>query len=283
LHGLQHIHELGLVHRDLKPANLMLTPAPSKADGDSTLASTLKILDIGLGRVPSDPGNPEDGLTVEGVLLGTPDYLAPEQARDPRTIDIRADIYGLGCILYQMLTGQLPFPDTNVLSQMIRHATETPRPLKELAAGVPEGLQQVLNVMLAKDPAQRFATPQRAAQALQAFLAASTPARAAEEGPQLKKYLTWLEMNADDRGSEPPAAEPPLALPAKPERAPTQRPVPVAAPALEFDAELLPPQSMSPTGLMPVANRDWYFLGCGAAAVIIVGLMGFVLAWVMRG
>src|SRR5262249_47045714 len=111
-------------------------------------------------------------LTVEGVLLGTPDYMAPEQARDARSIDIRADIYSLGCVLYHAVAGRPPFPDTSVISQMIRHATETPLPLTEFNPAVPDGLQQIVNWMLAKDPGQRYPTPERAAQALQVFLAA---------------------------------------------------------------------------------------------------------------
>src|SRR5581483_10545342 len=130
LQGLQHIHEQGMVHRDLKPANLMLVPAPQAG---SMLQASVKILDIGLGREIFDDAAPVGGdnaeLTSEGVLLGTPDYLSPEQARDPRTIDIRSDIYSMGCVLYHALTGQPPFPDKNLLSQLVRHATETPRPL----------------------------------------------------------------------------------------------------------------------------------------------------------
>src|SRR5262249_54649625 len=112
--GLEHIHEQGMVHRDLKPANLMLVPAPGRGEPDNTLRATVKILDIGLGRELFDENAPQaqqnTELTGEGVLLGTPDYLAPEQARDPRTIDIRADIYSLGCVLYHALAGQSPFP-----------------------------------------------------------------------------------------------------------------------------------------------------------------------------
>ena len=79
------------------------------------------------------------------MLLGTPDYLAPEQARNAAAVDIRADIYSLGCVLYHLLAGQPPFPDTNIINQMIRHAQETPRPLKEFNPEVPDGLQQIVN------------------------------------------------------------------------------------------------------------------------------------------
>jgi serine/threonine protein kinase len=301
LQGLQHIHELGLVHRDLKPANLMLLPAPAKNDADTTLHATVKILDIGLGRVLNDDGdNPDDTLTSEGVLLGTPDYLAPEQARDPRAIDIRADIYSLGCVLYHIVTGQPPFPDTNVLSQMVRHATEMPKPLKELVPAIPDGLQQVINMMLAKEPAQRFATPEKAAQALLAFQAASVaPPRAVEEGPQLKKYLTWLEMNPENRAAEPVAAvaEPVVAMPveaAKPARAVAPMAFPVAAPyarpkavpSAEFDVELVeavPAAAVAPRrGFFRITGRDWFFLALGAGGIIFAGLVGFALALVLR-
>ena len=160
LQGLQHIHTQGLVHRDLKPANLMLVGSAA----DSSLRATVKLLDIGLGRVMfEEAGERDEGLTGEGVLLGTPDYMAPEQARDPRAADIRSDIYSMGCVLYHALTGQPPFPDTNIISQMIRHATEPPRPLKEFNPAIPDGLQPIVNWMLAKDPAGRYPTPERAA------------------------------------------------------------------------------------------------------------------------
>ena len=178
LQGLQHIHEQGLVHRDLKPANLMLvagTPA-----GDTTLRLHGQDPRHRPGPGPVRRGRPttpqDPGLTGEGVLLGTPDYMAPEQARDARAADIRADIYSLGCVLYHLLAGQPPFPDTNIISQMIRHATEPTRPLKEFNPAVPDGLQQILDWMMAKDPAGRYPTPERAGQALEMFLAAGAAA-----------------------------------------------------------------------------------------------------------
>jgi serine/threonine protein kinase len=197
LQGLQHIHQQGLIHRDLKPANLMLVGP--RGGADTTLQATVKILDIGLGRALSEVGFVDQaydpGLTGEGVLLGTPDYMAPEQARDARAADIRADVYSLGCVLYHCLTGQPPFPDVNVISQMIRHATEQPRPLKDLNPAVPDGLQQIVNWMLAKDPAGRYPTPERAAQAMQVFLiAGNDPLAVPESDPNMRPFLTWLEV-----------------------------------------------------------------------------------------
>jgi serine/threonine protein kinase len=205
-----------MVHRDLKPANLMLIPAPARTDNETSAKSNVKILDIGLAREFFDENSPDMAeraeLTGEGVLLGTPDYLAPEQASDPRTIDIRADIYSLGCTLYHCLTGQPPFPDKNILNQMIRHAAETPRPLAEFNPNIPEGLAQIVAWMMAKQPAQRYPTPARAAQAMDAFLmVTATPARAADDSPQLRKYLTWLEGEEKEPHHDPDATIPPPA------------------------------------------------------------------------
>jgi serine/threonine protein kinase len=187
--GLQHVHEQGLVHRDLKPGNLMLVGGRP----DSTLQSTVKVLDIGTGRALFDDG-PTAELTNEGDVLGTAEYMAPEQARDPRSTDIRADIYSVGCVLYHALAGQPPFNDTNRVRLLVRMATEAPRPVRELNPAVPEGLQQILNWMLAKDPGRRYPTPGRAAQALQTFLAAGAAVVPLEKDPRMGAYLQWLAV-----------------------------------------------------------------------------------------
>src|SRR6185503_5896753 len=162
LDGLQHLHDKRMVHRDLKPSNLMITPAGGKGGVDSTWEATLKIVDIGLGRELFDEAAPEGQidtqLTVEGAVVGTPDYMAPEQAKDARSSDIRADIYSLGCVLYHGITGRTPFPDANIMTQMLRHATEMPPPLAK-SAEVPAGLQDVLDKLIAKRPEERYQTP----------------------------------------------------------------------------------------------------------------------------
>lgn len=168
--GLQHVFEKGMVHRDLKPGNLMLCPAPLREE--NTMQCRVKILDIGLGRLLF---NPEDkdasaGLTSDGAILGTPDYMAPEQARDASRADIRSDLYSLGCVLYHALAGEPPFQDDNLVRQILRHATQGPIVLRERNAAVPPALEHVVMRLLAKDPNRRYDTPAHAAEGLKRAL-----------------------------------------------------------------------------------------------------------------
>lgn len=242
--GLQHLYEQGLVHRDLKPGNLMLVPT---TEGNTSASfPTVKILDLGLGRAPlaGTVGSAavEAPLASDEVLLGTPDYRAPEQARDARTADIRADLYSLGCVLYHALTGRPPFPDANRVHQVVRHATEPPRPLRELNPALPESLQPILDRLLAKDPAQRYATPAQAALALQ----------------------TWF-VTADGRRG--------VAVP--------DPPVPAAQPRREeevFDVELV---AVAPGGSgtsRQRSRRDLLMLALGGASVLLAIFLGWLLA-----
>lgn len=213
--GLQHLHDKRMVHRDLKPSNLMISPSGGKGPADSTWEATVKIVDIGLGRELFDESAPEGQidtqLTAEGAVVGTPDYMAPEQARDARTADIRADIYSLGCVLYHAITGKTLFPDANIMTQMLRHATEHPPPLAA-SAEVPPGLQQVLDKLIAKKPDDRFSIPAEASEALRRF---QTPGAgsAAVKSDMNPAYRQWLESESQ---LVAPATLPPSPEPTKP-------------------------------------------------------------------
>jgi serine/threonine protein kinase len=231
LGGLQHLYERRMIHRDIKPANMILTPSPNKHD--NTWDATIKILDIGLGRELFDDATPEGQietqLTVEGSVLGTPDYLAPEQAKDARSADIRADIYSIGCVFFHCLCGRPPFQENNIMSQMLKHATERPPTLASLVADVPAGLQSVLDSMLAKFPDDRYATPAAAADALEPFRGSSGAApMAAAIVPAFKHWLeteSHLEMPKlappAPSATHKPLAPGPIVSPVKPGSATT--------------------------------------------------------------
>jgi serine/threonine protein kinase len=264
LDGLQHLHERRTVHRDLKPSNLMLTPGEGQSKADTTWECTVKIVDIGLGRELFDDDAPEaqieTQLTQEGSVLGTPDYLAPEQAKDARTADVRADIYSVGCVLYHCLAGAPPFPETNIMAQMLKHATEPPPPLAPLVeGGVPAGVQAVMDKFLAKNPDDRFQTPAEASAALKPFAGSGAPAAASKLVPA---YKDWLESESQ---LEMPR---PMPQPTKPTAAPTTTPKPAVKPgtgpkpALKSGA--VPPPAVKPgtapspalrTGPAPMAPR----------------------------
>jgi len=145
--GLQHAHELGLVHRDIKPGNLLLSRQ-----------GIVKILDMGLAffaRRAQQGGGASNGHAKR--VVGTDDYLAPEQVVDSDNVDIRADIYGLGATFYFMLTGQPPFGEVSLAHhKLIWHLTRRPKPVRERRPEVPEALSAALDRMLAKNPWERF-------------------------------------------------------------------------------------------------------------------------------
>jgi formylglycine-generating enzyme required for sulfatase activity/tRNA A-37 threonylcarbamoyl transferase component Bud32 len=160
--GLQHAFEKGVVHRDIKPGNLLACKSGSNG------AAVVKILDFGLARYESETG-PGNSLTQFGKVLGTVDYIAPEQAENARQADIRSDIYSLGCSLFYLLTGQPPFPGETAIEKLSARLLGKPDSIRALRPEVPEGLAQVLGKMLARDPAQRYQTPAEVAGALEAL------------------------------------------------------------------------------------------------------------------
>jgi serine/threonine protein kinase len=152
--GLQHAHNAGLVHRDIKPGNILV---------DRT--GVVKILDMGLARFFNDE---EDILTkkYDENVLGTADYLAPEQALDSHGVDIRADIYSLGATFYFVLSGRTPFGEGTVAQKLIWHQTRAPKPIRSFRQDVPQEFAAVIEKMMSKDPAQRYQNPSAIADAL---------------------------------------------------------------------------------------------------------------------
>jgi serine/threonine-protein kinase len=166
--GLQHAHEQGLVHRNIKPSNLLLAgahPPPNRP----TAHGIVKVLDLGLARLQWPMGD-EGGRTVlpEGMVMGTPDYIAPEQAVNAGKADARADLYGLGCSLYFLLTGQPPFPGGSLAERLIKHQYEEPVAVEQLRPEVTQAVAAILRKLMAKRPDDRYQTAAAAAEALAA-------------------------------------------------------------------------------------------------------------------
>ena len=145
--ALAHADARHIVHRDIKPSNLLITPG-----------GQVKLIDMGLARLRQAESMGVD-LTSNGVTLGTFDYISPEQARDPRSADIRSDIYSLGCTFYFMLTGRPPFPDGTVLQKLLQHHGDPPPDVRQVRADLPEQADDILQKMMAKDPDNRYSDP----------------------------------------------------------------------------------------------------------------------------
>jgi RND family efflux transporter MFP subunit len=180
--GLQAAHEHGMVHRDVKPSNLMLTPEGqvklldlglARFQGGLSQFSSVGMASVGMAvELPSQSS--DDEMTGTGQAMGTADYMAPEQTSDSRTVDIRADIYGLGATLYKLLSGRAPFSGPEyqgTFDKMLAHRQTPPPPIQQFCPSIPDGLAAVLDRMLAKDPAARYQTPSEAAEALAPFCA----------------------------------------------------------------------------------------------------------------
>ena len=168
--GLQHAFEHGMVHRDIKPSNLMVTRG-----------GIVKILDFGLALLNEpDPRVKADRVTLEGFVLGTPDYLAPEQASNPQMVDSRADLYALGGTLFFLLSGRIPYDGPTAMAKLLRHANDPPPSVRQWRPDLPPQLDGLIQWLMAKRPEQRPQVPLQVAAALQAFCRMPQPTVGAE-------------------------------------------------------------------------------------------------------
>ena len=174
--GLQYADENRLVHRDIKPSNLILTE-PRLADhgalnGQTAKGAVVKILDLGLALLGDEHAEQRDNLTTVGQLMGTLDYMSPEQGHDCHDVDIRADIYSLGATLFKLLTGRAPFagPEHNTLLKKLSALANKPAPrIQSLRPEIPNPLAAVIDRLLAHEPENRYASPAEVAMALAPF------------------------------------------------------------------------------------------------------------------
>jgi serine/threonine-protein kinase len=169
--ALHEAHELGIVHRDLKPENIFVCQ-------DAGMTDYAKVLDFGLAKVTEAQMRPGSMiLTQEGMVFGTPEFMSPEQARG-NTLDARSDIYSLACILYEALTGKLPFDAKTPMEYVSKHVTAAPIPLSERVEGrtFPPELDAILAKALSKNPDHRQQTALELAEALEPFSGTTAPA-----------------------------------------------------------------------------------------------------------
>jgi serine/threonine protein kinase len=185
--GLQHAQDKGMVHRDIKPGNLMVSAQQTPGGGAIVhperrgpglpgwpTAPLVKILDFGVARLrelgPDGEPVKMQTLTQEGCVVGTPEFMSPEQACDSRNVDVRSDIYSLGCTLYYLLSGRPPFSGATALETMVQHLKQPLPPISQLRPGLPPGLVAVVNKMLAKAADERYTTPAQLAEALRPWV-----------------------------------------------------------------------------------------------------------------
>jgi eukaryotic-like serine/threonine-protein kinase len=165
--GLQHAHEQGMVHRDIKPSNLLVTSPPK--DSKAAAGGIVKILDMGLARLvgANEADQAETVLTQDGTVIGTPDFMSPEQAKNSSTVDARSDIYSLGCTFYYLLTGQVLFPIGTTLEKLLKHQLDAPRHVQMLRPDIPDEVAAIVHQLLAKRPEDRFQNGAAVAKALE--------------------------------------------------------------------------------------------------------------------
>jgi serine/threonine protein kinase len=267
--GLHHAYEKGLVHRDIKPSNILVSRANR----------LVKLVDLGLARLMENEeavGGAEAGrITQEGFVLGTPDFLAPEQARNPMAVDIRADIYALGGTLYYVLTGKTPFDGANPTEKLLRHCTDPPPSLLQRRPDAPPAVEQIIHWCMAKQPEARPQTPLELAVALQPFCPPPPPG-----------YPTSMSGRHPIPAAPLSAAVQPLPVPpATP--APRLPPPPASDPVSSSMLFKLPPQL---TTADPIRRRakpsfPWSPVLLGLGSLLVIAILGYAayLAFVSPG
>ncbi|MFO0941255.1 MAG: serine/threonine-protein kinase [Pirellulales bacterium] len=187
--GLHHAHEVGLIHRDVKPANVLV-----RKDGQ------VKILDLGLALFTDET---QTSLTIDfnDKVLGTADYLAPEQALNSHGVDSRADLYGLGCTLYFLLTGHPPFPDGTIAQRIAKHQKEMPKEIRKIRPECPGELEGICWKLLQKDPKYRYASALQTAEVLETWLAKYKVAVAAGASGSSLRLGEEVERRSTSRSS----------------------------------------------------------------------------------
>ncbi len=257
--GLQHAHEAGLIHRDIKPSNLLLDRS-----------GMIKILDLGLARFFHDSGDQITRQHDIPSILGTADYLPPEQARDSHAVDIRGDIYSLGVTLYYLLTKSSPFPDGSVSQKLMWHQLHKPISVREKRPDVPAEIAAIIDRMLEKKPEDRFQTPIEVMEALEPFDSVPPGPPAEKEIPRLSRAVEGVVSRS-------------LAGPISSLRRPRS--------SSSVTSLHLPPLSSAKTNPIPnpappvpeQAKRRWLTTAAIGGAIVLAALLGALARGLVTG
>jgi serine/threonine protein kinase len=283
--GLEHAHQNGLIHRDVKPANLLVTP-----EGHT------KVSDLGLVGSLSDSDNDPRA----GKVVGTADYLAPEQLRSPRSVTPASDIYSLGCTLYYAVTGKVPYPGGNVREKIRRHCDDTPLHPRLLNPSLSEPFVEVIAGMMEKDPADRISTAAEVVERLKPWAGETV---SSPRDPEVVRRLREGDFELDSGGAElvdtsisfqfdlaTPAQGQPSAADDFPPPVPARRMID-APPIPAKPITSLPPGQQFPISVLPASpltaakkRRSWSMATVLAvtAAAILGGLI-VILVELARG
>jgi predicted Ser/Thr protein kinase len=235
--ALDYAHAQNILHRDLKPSNIMVGPDDH-----------VKLMDFGLARA----GDSSD-LTRSGIVMGTPYYMSPEQAQGHK-IDRRSDLYALGVVLYEMITGRIPFERDTPQAVLLAHVVEAPPPLHSLLATVPPAMEPVILRALAKNPARRYASAHELAEDFARAVAGAAPI-AAEDAPPV------VVAPPPDAPPPPPAPQPPVATPAS-------SPMPAVAAPASNPTPAVPLPALP--GRVPAWLRDRRTLFAASAVAVVL-------------
>lgn len=242
--GLQHAHDKGLVHRDVKPSNLLVSG--ERAIPGTNGKASVKILDMGLVRSLIDDDASTNDLTRDGTVVGTPDYMSPEQSRNSSTVDPRADIYSLGCTLFYLLRGLPPYDSGTAIDKLIKHQLDPVPDIRQFRPDVPPALAAVIRKMMAKRPDERYQTADEVAEELARYTG-DTPFDV-----DTLPHLPGLDLSTIPplEGVTPPAPRAAAGVfdfgPSVPTPAPAAQPAPAAVP--------LPPAPALDSGVRSVVR-----------------------------
>jgi len=295
--GLEYAHSLGVIHRDIKPANLFLTAPPLRKGGEGGVASpcaddpnsnfqpTIKILDMGLARLTDSGNNPAvSGLTQSGSIMGTVDYMSPEQALDTKHADARSDVYSLGCSFYYLLTGNPVFTGDSMMMKLLAHREQPIPLLSAVRRDVPQNLDAVFQKFVAKRPEERYQTMTEVIRDLEACLTGGSVAAAATDSPWGTLSNPFATSGSRTMGSEDPAVQDFLNAISPAASATNVRTRAGTAPASETMASRVAERTQAsaiktgPHGWKRLSTRQLGLIAGGCASALIVTLLVWSLA-----